>query len=52
MQLPFGDQHCALHETLGEQGHLSGSQHDPTGELWESKEEMFYFGAFFTWSEY
>lgn len=31
-QLPLGDQHCALHEALGEQRHLAGAQHDPTGE--------------------
>lgn len=32
LQLSFWDQHREIHEAPGEQGHLIGAQHDPTGQ--------------------
>lgn len=33
-QLSLRDQHCAIHEASGEQGHLPGPQHDSTGQFY------------------
>lgn len=58
-QLPLGDQHYAIHEAPGEQGHLLGAQHDTAGEclpevkpdvhickLWCNKMNVVFFFCF------
>ena len=41
VQIPAGDEHSAVHEELGEHGHLAGALHDPTGLLYHEAQQYY-----------